>query len=276
MRSLCAMLFGAIFIVGVGCVVGCSRDEKVEAKPAGAADIPSQRKSTATAPSSSESRQSQKVVQVVATRKNFSDSYAMLKAQADAGDVDAAYQLSQDISRCVLAKDRQEVLETLAAQGQVSVADVTKQVTQDRAFCAGLNDEQLGALEYWVTRAARLGHTQAQLQYFAIATAKYDTPEKIAANFDEIGRIRAEALTHLTAAASKGDPTALFTLANYYQKGTLSKRDPVKAYAYMRLLQREGSVQSAGEILDKWRREMAPDEIRNAEAMVARKMGQGK
>ncbi|WP_123648890.1 hypothetical protein [Lysobacter enzymogenes] len=121
---------------------------------------------------------------------------------------------------------------------------MTKQVTQDRALCAGLNDGQLGALEYWVTRAARLGHTQAQLQYFAIATAKYDTPEKIAADFDEIGRIRAEALAHLTAAASKGDPTALFTLASYYQKGTLSKRDPVNAYASMRLLQQEGRAVS--------------------------------
>lgn len=275
--SLRATLFGAILIAGAGCVIGCGQDKEAVAKPLERAGVSTQKEVTAVAAASpTAERQSQNIAQLVATRRKFSDSYAILKAQADAGDADAAYQLSQDIHHCVFAKDRQEILETHAAQGQMSVADVTNQVAQDRALCAGLSNEQLGTLEYWVTRAARLGHTKAQVQYFTTATAKYDTPEKITANFDEIGRIRAEALTHLTSAASKNDPTAMFMLANFYQRGTLTKRDPVKAYVYMRLLQQEGSVRSSAKILDTWRREMSPDQIKRAEAMVASKMGTGR
>lgn len=217
-------------------------------------------------------RPSSSVSRIVAARKNIFSSYVALKQLAQSGDASAAYQLYEDLSHCLYAKDRQEALEIAAAEDRASVEFVANEQIRDKALCANLSDEQIATIAQWVTKAARLGHTQAQLEYFAVATAKFDTPEKIVANFDEIGRIRAEALDHLMSAVRKGNQTALFTLASYYHAGTLTKPDLVKAYAYMRVLQQRGSVQSSAKFLEAWRRDMTPEQIRNAEAVAADEM----
>jgi len=162
-------------------------------------------------------------------------------------------------------------MEALAAESgnKVLASNIVASLSEDHVVCAGLSDEQLTARDRWITVAARLGHPEAQLAYFSAATEKFDTPEKVVANIEEIARIKADALAYLTSAAEKGNRTAIFNLANHYHDGTLAKRDPVKAYAYMRVLQQRGGVDSATRYLDLWRRDMTAEQVMSAEAIAA-------
>jgi TPR repeat protein len=208
---------------------------------------------------------------IVATTTKYADRYPALSALAESGDASAAFQLYEDLKRCASAEAREEAMEALAAESgdKALVSNIVASLSEDRVVCAGLSDEQLAARDHWIDVAARLGQPEAQLAYFSVATEKFDTPEKVVANIEEIARIKTQALIYLTSAAEKGNRTAIFNLANHYHDGTLARRDPVKAYAYMRLLQQRGGVDSATKYLDLWRRDMTTEQVMSAEAIAA-------
>ncbi|MBT2747204.1 MULTISPECIES: hypothetical protein [unclassified Lysobacter] len=215
--------------------------------------------------------QAQTVTRIVADRRRYADTYSMLAEQAEFGNAQAAYQLYRDLLRCTSLQERKESMEEAAASldDEVLTSDVVRQLAEDRVICLGLSKEQLASREYWTTKAARLGHVEAQLAYFSVATEKFDTPEKLVAGADELVHIKAEALTHLTSAASQGNRTALFNLASAYHDGTLTKRDAVKAYAYMRALQYSGGTKVASKYVDLWGRELTAQQLKSADAMAA-------
>ncbi|MEH6416674.1 hypothetical protein [Pseudomonas sp. CGJS7] len=253
---------------------GCSREETGARTPQLAQSPPAESISDsvrAVAQANTGTRRSDAVERIVATRRKFADSYSPLKSLAESGDAGAAFQIYTDLRRCSSLKTREEALETLAAESsdKTLTSNVVTELSEDRIVCAGLGEEKLTTMEHWITMAARLGHPEAQIAYFSVATERFDTPEKIVANIEEIARIKNEALIHLSAAANKGNSTALFNLANHYHDGTLAKRDLVKAYAYMRILQQRGGVASATRHLDLWRREMSAEQVSSAETIVA-------
>lgn len=221
--------------------------------------------------------QAQIVAKIVAARKRYADSYSQLAQLGDSGNAEAAYQLYRDVSRCTSLKERKESFEREIATStdEVMVSDMVRQLEEDRVICIGLDTDQLASGEYWITKAARRGNVEAQIGYFSVATEKFDTPEKLLAGAEDLVRIKAEALVHLTSAASKGHRTALFNLANVYHDGTLTKRDVVKAYAYMRVLQHRGGTKVASKYLERWRHELTTKQLKNAEAMAAGEIDRG-
>lgn len=259
-----------IFVAFV-CVIGCDRRHSeptqsvVTSQPSKVAEKDHQSKAEATA------SQTQTVAKIVTARKRYADSYSILAEQAESGNAAAAYQLYEDLLRCASLDERKEAMEAVAAESadEVLTSDVVRQLAEDRVICVGLSKEQLASREYWTTKAARLGHVEAQLAYFSVATEKFDTPQKLVAGAEELVRIKAEALAHMTSAASRGHPTALFNLANIYYDGSWAKRDPVKAYAYMRVLQRRGGPKVASKYVELWGRELTAQQLKSAETMAA-------
>ncbi|WP_441818318.1 hypothetical protein [Lysobacter sp. TAB13] len=268
LRGSCRAVF--LFTVLVT-AIGCDRGDRESTRSTVMSQSPSAPRKGAPQEPEIVANQAQTVTRTIADRRRYADTYSMLAEQAESGNAMAAFQLYEDVLRCSSIQARKESLEDLAAvsRDKVLEANVVRELAQDRAVCAGLSKNQLASKEYWVTKAARLGHVGAQVAYFSVATEKFDTPQKVVANAEEFARIKSEALVHLTSAASRGDRTALFNLANTYQEGTLAKRDPVKAYAYMRALQQRGGVEVSAKYLDLWGRELTAEQIRSAEAMSA-------
>ena len=187
----------------------------------------------------------------------LAQTYAELKARADAGDAAAAARLYHDVSTCahtrdvlanepraanwMLEDDTSKLDATQLSRRERRLGNIEDELAKARAngeLCSNLTPEQLQIVPV-ALRAAQLGDTQAADCYVGpgliAGGGLLDHPEWLQQYKDN-------ALTLANAAVAQGDWTMVAQLQRAYAQsngagllGQVTGADPSQAYAYMKL-----------------------------------------
>jgi hypothetical protein len=220
----------------------------------------------------------------------LAQTYAELKARADAGDVAAAGRLFQDAHRCFRARMttlvtprvaraylREDTSKLTAEQlkaHEENLAMIEKQIEEARAEsagCEGLSDAQL-QLAPLALQAAKLGDTEATRCYvsgfFLYAGGLFDHPEWLA-------EYRSSALALAQAAIERGDWAMVGQLSDSYSGWPIAPLSqvlsvgPAQSYRYLKL-QRLGATEATAARLEDelatTTRDMSAEQIAEGDA----------
>lgn len=177
-----------------------------------------------------------------------------LREYAEAGDTDAAVELSWRLSVCTepalrraetQARFEREDMERERADDTVALelratrlANAQERLdeaeTQRKACLALPADVRDGWLD-WIDRAAQAGNTAAMRGYARVAARQYYTVDDVRNDLDAAIERRDKSRAYLDEALARGDAQALRDIANAYRDSalpTIYPMDPAKAYAY--------------------------------------------
>jgi TPR repeat protein len=126
--------------------------------------------------------------------------------------------------------------------------------------CAGVSEDNLARRIEFLERAAALGEPNAQVEYVAAAGSSFEQALDIAQNLPEFQDFRQKSMRFLQAAASSGNVRAMSALAEAYERGALTTRDPVAAYAYAYAAQRSGVGADQAAWVGVLRRSLTPEQ----------------
>ena len=186
-------------------------------------------------------------------RTPFGEAVATLREYAEAGDNDAAIELSWRLSRCTehelkIAErseqsDRHDIEQEKTNelftpdQRAVRIKNMQRRIDEYvsqreacRALSADLRADWLG----WIDRAAQSGNTAAMRGYARVANQYYNV-EDVRNDLDTAIERRDKSRAYLEEALRRGDAEALRDLADAYRDSahpTIYPLDPAKAYAY--------------------------------------------
>jgi hypothetical protein len=187
-------------------------------------------------------------------RTPLADAVSTLREYAEAGDTDAAVELSWRLSGCtdVALKRAQELEQSLhddierepsddrftPEQHAARTENLQRQIDEyasQRKACLDLPaDARVGWLE-WIDRAAQAGNTAAMRGYARMAIGEYHSTNDVRSDIDAAIERRDKARAYLDKALRLGDAEALRDLADAYRDSahpTIYPLDPSKAYAY--------------------------------------------
>jgi hypothetical protein len=177
-----------------------------------------------------------------------------LREYAEAGDKDAAIELSWRLSACTphallgteqrektlrdsIGRDKTDATITDEHRG-FRAQNAQRQIDDDiklRDACRALPADFRDGWLTWIDRAAESGSTAAMRGYARVAVADYFSEKDVLADVDNAIERRNKARAYLDEAIRLGDPEALRDLANAYRdsaKAEIYPVDPAKAYAY--------------------------------------------
>jgi hypothetical protein len=187
-------------------------------------------------------------------RMPLAEAVQTLRAWAEAGDTDAAIELSWRLSPCTehalkLAEHSEESerrqLEDVKTEEGVTPEQkavrirnvqgrIDEYVRQREACSAQPADVRASWLE-WVDRAAQAGNTSAMRGYARMATDEYYDANDVRADLDTAIERRDKSRAYLDEAVRRGDAEALRDIANAYSDSgrmTIYPIDAAEAYAY--------------------------------------------
>lgn len=220
------------------------------------------------------------------------DTYAELKARADAGDAAAASRLYHDTSTCFNANQIEirvvplvpQVIDgtsTGKSEKDLQFQDALLKSFQrqmdfaasNRALCAGLDKDQLGGLAPAALRAAQLGDQQATNCYIDMTTSFMPN---LFDHLDWLAQYKQNAMTLADSAIQQGDWAAVHLL-EYAYAGTwphgllnlLTGVDPAQQYRYLKLEQLGASGDTAtnlGNKIGTVSQQLSPDQIAAGDA----------
>lgn len=203
----------------------------------------------------------------------LAQTYAQLKALADAGNAQAASRLYRDVQRCSQAHDIERELPELELitwnqhsdkpttdelKGEQRMLDNVQKLLDfakdSRALCVGVTDDELANRIPVTLQAAQLGDEQATNCYlgtnFANMPGLLDHPEWLT-------DFRQNALELADSNLKNGDWESVELLQSAYQGnisftllGQLTGSDPVQSYRYLQLT-RLGTDDNSAKWLDK-------------------------
>ena len=220
----------------------------------------------------------------------LAQTYADLKARADAGDVAAAARLFQDAHHCfrtrmkvlsmprtaraVLRQDTSKLNAEQLKEREESLAMVERQIDDaraDNAGCEGLTDAQL-QLAPLAMQAAKLGDAEATRCYvsgfFLYAGGLLDHPEWLT-------QYRSSALPLAQAAIERGDWAMVGELGDSYSGWPIAPlsqllgTDPARGYRYLKLQRLgapEGTAARFDDELAVATRELSAEQIAEGDA----------
>jgi len=225
----------------------------------------------------------------------LAQSYAALKARANAGDAAAASRLYHDVARCngalgalpttaqmiasELARDRSAMSAAELDRHEHSLQYLYRKLDRDKAtaaMCAGASDEQVGSTMPVMLRAAQLGDLNALDCYIGselTAPGMLDHPEWLT-----LYKQNAPAL--IDSAMQRGDWVAVELMRHAYagaglanfaesQRRQLVDADPVMNYRYLRLEQlgAQGDLATSLKVsANLIARDLTPQQIAESEA----------
>ena len=169
------------------------------------------------------------------------------KTNAQNGDGEAAYMLSQVLFACQLQ---------IQQSGGLNEID-----------CSGVTSEQIAEAEHFLKLAAEKGVTEAQLSYPTLASLRFKKAEDIAKNMKAFEQYRTDSMRYLSAAASSGNVDAMLGISNAYKEGTITEENKIRAYAYMYAANLSGLSRTPTIALARLSTEMTPAEIQQASSL---------
>jgi hypothetical protein len=187
-------------------------------------------------------------------RTPLGEAVQTLREYAEAGDTDAAVELSWRLSGCTdralsRSEDSEQSLRRMREdedkeegftkeQHAVRMENLERQADEyasQREACRALSADVRAGWLGWIDRAAQSGNTAAMRGYARVATAEYYDANDVRNDLDAAIERRDKSRAYLDEALRRGDAEALRDLANAYRDSghpTIYPMDPSKAYAY--------------------------------------------
>lgn len=160
-----------------------------------------------------------------------------LRVAAESGDDEAAFAIYLKLHSCRDAFKSNISSEVIEAYKKAGAAEaLLSGIEEDLKECAGAK-ELLAQRGKWLEQAADAGLVEAQLLYAIDSEAIVGTGSDLIKDPQAVERYKKKAMTYLHSAASNGNVDALIRLGSGYNNGVLTKRDPIRAYAYYRAAQ---------------------------------------
>lgn len=171
------------------------------------------------------------------------DVLAALQPRAEAGDNEAAFYLFVKIEGC-----RYQLYHGRgggggnSSGGQARPAptagdDVEAQlIARTPPECHGLTLQDYQNNVRWLEQAADSGIAMAQLSYAINAEAVVGNSSQMLSDPEKVVAYRRKAMHYMQQAAAGGSIEGLMSLRDAYHYGVITRRDPIRAYAYYHAL----------------------------------------
>lgn len=213
------------------------------------------------------------------------DLYPSLRNRAEAGDLEAKRQLFLVLNECRLAmqsdrpldySDSQVSPDILKASGKTREQYLADQQLSSLAFteeklkqCEGIPSIALRETSRWLKEAAEGGDTYARLAYYNYMDIIVGNQQEQSASAEKIKKFNDDSFRYIKSVADTGNPEGLFTLGTAYQRGIITPKDPILAYAYKKAAGELTPIGGNEQILDLMAQSMTPADLRKANQLAA-------
>jgi len=201
---------------------------------------------------------------------NVAGVLAKLAPLAEAGDARAALEIYNKLSNCraVIASGIAE--DEMAAYRNAGIDEQTflRGIEKNQENCIG-SQEQIEARGKWLEQAAAAGSIEAQLVYLSDPDAIIGGgPSGAVKNPDKAREFKAKGLAYLEQLVASGNIDAMMHLSGVYDAGFVVERDPVRAYALNRVVDRAQPGMIPPELLQFGRAELSSKDLARAESLA--------
>ena len=209
---------------------------------------------------------------VVAPPGDAREVVAQLRARAEAGDARAALLIHLKLYECANQDDvstmeqTAEAFERGGASGSQYIAD-QQRIRKDCENSADLLSEQ----GKWLERAADGGDTVAQRLYAINSRAFFRSATEMLADPAAVERYKRKAHGYMSALVDKGDTNAMMWYSGAYEGGVMATKDPVRSYAYYRLIELSAPGTTSKELMDHKTKNLSAEKVAEGDAL-ARKL----
>lgn len=156
--------------------------------------------------------------------------------------------------------------ESGGASGSQHIAD-QQRIRRDCESSADLISEQ----GKWLERAADGGDTIAQRLYAINSRAFFRSTTEMLADPAAVERYKRKADGYMSALAEKGNTNAMMWYAGAYDSGVMLPKNPLRSYAYYRLVEMSAPGTISQESMDRHAKNLSAEERGEADAL-ARKL----
>lgn len=180
---------------------------------------------------------------------NLSISLPELEARAMAGSPKVAYALAMDLFACALHVQDDD--DRFASDPSITFGD----------RCKGLTNANYDQALKLLTYAADNDDVNAQNAYMGEVGLWMRTHPELQYQQDFMSSYVTNSLSYLSRAASSGNVDAMMQLAQVYDAGVITSRDPSAAYAYVYAINKTGLLPSSQRMLAYWQSRFTPQEV---------------
>ncbi|WDM65623.1 hypothetical protein [Stenotrophomonas forensis] len=213
------------------------------------------------------------------------DLYPALRNRAEAGDPEAKRQLFLLLNECRVAmqsdrqldySDSQVSPEILKASGKTREQYLADQEMSTLAFteeklkqCEGIPGDALKETSRWLKEAAQGGDSYARLAYYNYMDIIVGDQQEQAVSAEKVKQFNDDSYRYIKSVADTGNPDGLFTLGTAYQRGIITPKDPILAYAYKKAAGELTPIGGNEQMLDLMAQSMTPTDLRKANQLAA-------
>ncbi len=135
--------------------------------------------------------------------------------------------------------------------------------------CEGIPSDALRETPRWLKEAAEGGDTYARLAYYNYLDIIVGNQQEQAISAEKVKQFNDDSYRYIKSVADTGNPDGLFTLGTAYQRGIITPKDPILAYAYKKAAGELRPIGGNEQILDVMAQSMAPADLRKASQLAA-------
>ncbi|MBN7139030.1 hypothetical protein A7A76_07985 [Lysobacter enzymogenes] len=159
-----------------------------------------------------------------------------------------------------------EAFERGGASGSEYIA-MKQRIRKDCENSADLLSEQ----GKWLEKAADGGDTVAQRLYAINSRAFFRSATDMLADPAAVERYKRKARGYMSALVEKGDTNTMMWYSGAYEGGVMATKDPVRSYAYYRLIELSAPGTTSKELMDHKAKNLSSEEVAEGDAL-ARKL----
>jgi len=210
--------------------------------------------------------------------------YASLSNRADAGDLEAKRQLFLVLNECRVAMQPDRPIDYSSSQVSPDLLKASgktrEQFLADQQIksltsteeklkrCEGIPRDALKETARWLKEAAEGGDTYARLAYYNYLDLVVGDQRTQEASPEKVEEFNTDSFRYLKSVADAGSADGLFSLGTAYQRGIITAKDPVRAYAYKKAAGELAPIGGNAQALDLMARSMTPSELEQANELA--------
>lgn len=213
------------------------------------------------------------------------DLYPSLRNRAEAGDLEAKRQLFLVLNECRVAMQPERPIDysnsqvspdILKASGKTQEQFLADQQLRSLASteeklkqCEGIPGDALKETSRWLKEAAEGGDTYARLAYYNYQDVIVGDQQEQTVSAEKVKQFNEDSYRYIKSVADTGNPDGLFTLGTAYERGIITPKDPILAYAYRKAAGQLTPIGGNDQILDIMAQSMSPSDLRKANQVAA-------
>ncbi|MFB5857517.1 hypothetical protein WAB97_016860 [Stenotrophomonas maltophilia] len=212
------------------------------------------------------------------------DLYASLRNRADAGDLEAKRQLFLVLNECRVAMQPDRPIDYSSSQVSPDLLKASgktrEQFLADQQLkslssaeeklkrCEAIPRDALKDTARWLKEAAEGGDTYARLAYYNYLDLVVGDQRTQEASPEKVEEFNTDSFRYLKSVADAGSADGLFSLGTAYQRGIITPKDPVRAYAYKKAAGELTPIGGNAQAVDLMARSMTPSELEQANELA--------